>query len=191
MKVEVRYGGKVHILQLYVVEGEGPSLLGRDLLLKEKLDWGSFKVASVAAGREIEALLTKYQVFEEESGQMNTFKAILHLKSDATSRSLKARSVPIAIKAIEMELDSLEKAGVVERVTHSQWAAPIVLVPKRDGKLHLCGDYKVTCNPMLEADKYPLHKPDDLFATLAGGKRFTKIDLTNAYQQMIVDEVPI
>ena len=191
MKVEVRYGGKVHMLQLYVVEGEGPSLLGRDWLLEIKLDWGSIKVASVNAGaREVEALLTKYQeVFEEGLGQMNTFQATLHLMPDATPRFLKARSVPIALKeGIEVELDHLEKAGVVERVTRSQWAAPIVPVPKRDGKLHLCGDYKVTCNPMLEMDKYPLPKPDDLFATIAGGKSFTKIDLTNAYQQMILDE---
>ena len=191
MKVEVRYGGKVHMLQLYVVEGEGPSFLGRDWLLEIKLDWGSIKVASVNAGaREVEALLTKYQeVFEEGLGQMNTFQATLHLTPDATPRFLKARSVPIALKeGIEVELDRLEKAGVVERVTRSQWAAPIVPVPKRDGKLHLCGDYKVTCNPMLEVDKYPLPKPDDLFATIAGGKSFTKIDLTNAYQQMILDE---
>jgi len=59
-------------------------------------------------------------------------------------------------------------------VTHSQWAAPIVPVPKGDVKLRLCGDYKVTVNPSLEVDKYPLPKPDDLFVTLAGGKHFTQ-----------------
>ena len=41
---------------------------------------------------------------------------------------------------------------------------------------------------MLEIDQYPLPKPDDLFATLAGGKQFTKIDLTHAYQQMNLEE---
>ena len=35
--------GKVHILQLYVVEGEGPSLLGRDWLLGVKLDQEALK----------------------------------------------------------------------------------------------------------------------------------------------------
>ena len=46
----------------------------------------------------------------------------------------------------------------------------------------------MTINPFLEVEQYPLPKPDELFATLAGGKRFTKIDLTNAYQQMALDE---
>lgn len=49
-------------------------------------------------------------------------------------------------------------------------------------------DYKVTTSPMLEVDKYPLPKSNDLFATLTGRKHFTKIDFTNAYQQMSLDE---
>ena len=73
-------------------------------------------------------------------------------------------------------------------MTHSKWAAPIVPIPKEGGKLRLCSDYKVTINPVLEIDQYPLPKPDDLFATLAGGKQFTKIDLTHAYQQMNLEE---
>ena len=44
-------------------------------------------------------------------------------------------------------------------------------------------------NPVLEIDGYPLPKPDDLFATLSGEQRFTKIDLTHAYQRMSL-EVP-
>ena len=51
-----------------------------------------------------------------------------------------------------------------------------------------CGDYKVTINPDLEVDKYPLPKPEKLFAILAGVKQFTKIDLTIAYQQMSLEE---
>ena len=74
------------------------------------------------------------------------------------------------------------------KVTHSDWAAPIVAVPKQDGKLRICGDYKVTVNAALDIDQYPLPKPDDLFASLAGGKKFTKLDLAQAYQQLVLDE---
>ena len=64
----------------------------------------------------------------------------------------------------------------------------IVPVLKGDGNIRLCGDYKVTINPSLEVNKYPLPKPDELFASLAGGKRFSKLDLSQAYQQMLLSE---
>ena len=46
----------------------------------------------------------------------------------------------------------------------------------------------MTVNPVLQVEQYPLPKPDDLFTALAGGKQFSKIDLTSAYQQMSLDE---
>ena len=191
-EVKVRYGGKSYSLKLHVVEGGGPSLLGRDWLSMMRLDWASIKLTNTQQSSQasMEALLDKYQeVFQEGLGKMSTFEASLHLKEKAIPKFCKARSVPLALKeAIELELARLEEAEVIEKVTYSQWAAPVVPVPKGDGKLRLCGDYKVTVNPMLEVDKYPLPKPDDLFATLAGGKLFTKIDLTHAYQQMSLDE---
>ena len=101
----------------------------------------------------------------------------------------KARSVPYATKpAIENELDRLEASGILEKVDFCELAATIVAVPKKDGKIRICGNYKVTVNQGLEVDKYPLPKPDDLFATLAGGKKFTMLDLSQAYLQLLLDE---
>jgi len=45
-------------------------------------------------------------------------------------------------------------------------------VPKEDSCLRVCGDYRITVNPVLVVDKYPVRKPDDLMAQLAGGKIF-------------------
>ena len=47
-----------------------------------------------------------------------------------------------------------------------------------------CGDFKVSVNQALITISYPLPIPDDLFATLAGGRVFSKLDLSNAYQQL-------
>ena len=99
------------------------------------------------------------------------------------------RSVPFAIKeAVGKEIERLERAGILEKADHSEWAAPIVPVPKKDGKIRICGDYKVTINPYLKVDQHPLPTPEEIFATLAGGKKFTKLDLSQAYQQILLDD---
>lgn len=89
--------------------------------------------------------------------------------------------------SVSLELDRLEEAGILRKVDHSEWAAPVVPVPKKDGTIRLCGEYKVTINPALQVDQYPLPNPTELMASLTGGKQFTKLDLTSAYQQMLLD----
>ena len=51
----------------------------------------------------------------------------------------------------------MEKQRTIEKVDHSEWAAPIVAVPKKDGTFCICGDYKVTMNQTLAVDQYPLN----------------------------------
>ena len=190
LEVRVKYGEQTGLFTLYVVEGAGPTLVGRDWLRQIRLDWYSIGLLSKQQGQgRLEDLLELYSaVFQEEVGVMNTFEAHLQLKPESVPKFHKHRPVPFAIKqATEDELDRLEKAGIIEKVTHSQWASPIVPVPKGDGRIRLCGDYKATLNSSLEVDQYPLPRPEDIFASLAGGQKFTTLDLTNAYQQMKLD----
>ena len=120
---------------------------------------------------------------------MKTIKTKLKLKENATPKFHRPRTVPFALRgAVEQELNRLEEKGILKKVSHSEWAAPIVPVPKKDGTVRVCGDYKVTVNPSLDVDQYPLPKPEDLFATLANGKSFSKLDLSQAYQQMVLEE---
>ena len=49
-------------------------------------------------------------------------------------------------------------------------------------------DHKLTVNQAGRVDKYPLSKAEDLFASLAGGTKFSKLDLAQAYQQICLDK---
>ena len=48
----------------------------------------------------------------------------------------------------------------------------------------VCGDYHLTINHAAKPDTYPLPQVEDLFATLARGKSFSKLDLAHAYSQI-------
>ena len=120
---------------MFVVKGEGLSLLGREWLRVLRLDWRSIKTACVAEGQtqsRLNSLLLRYpEVFKEGSGSITTFKASLQLKPGSSPKFCKARPVPFALKqAVEQELDRLEGEGIIEKVSHSQWAALVVPVPK-------------------------------------------------------------
>ena len=187
--VLVQYKQQSYNLPLLVVSGSGPSLIGRDWMSKIRFNWANIKHTRCQQA-ELQSLLDKYpEVFKDELGTMSNFKATLDLKPESRPKFFRPRPVPFALRdSIDSELQRLEKAQIISKVSHSSWAAPIVAVPKKDGRLRICGDYKVTINPCLEVDQHPLPKPDALFATLAGGKIFSKIDLSHAYQQIPLDE---
>ena len=78
---------------------------------------------------------------------------------------------------------------ILEPVQFADWAAPIVPVVKSDGKsFRICGDFKLTVNQASKLDRYPIPKVEDLFLKLTGGKAFTKLDVSQAYQQLVLDE---
>ena len=97
--------------------------------------------------------------------------------------------MPYALKPkVEEELRRLQNEGILTKVEWSEWATPIVPVPKKDGSVRLCGDYKVTVNPELQPERCPLPRIEDIFADLAGGQKFSKIDLRQAYHQLEIEE---
>ena len=92
-------------------------------------------------------------------------------------------------REVEEELQRLTKEGIAEPVEFSSRAAPIVPLLKSDkSSVQICRDFKVTVNPVVKVDKYPIPKIKDLFVHLEGGKTFTKLDLSQAYQQLPLDE---
>lgn len=186
VQVKVNYNKQEKTLPLVVAKGERTALFGRNWMKEIRLDWENIFHVSVSS---LQDMLQKYSsVFKAEIGEMKHFEARIELKPDSSPKFHKTRSVPYALTdGVKQELDRLEKIGVLQKIEKSDWASPIVVVPKADGKLRLCGDYKVSINSEVVDQPYPLPTAEDIFATLAGGCSFSKIDLSNAYLQVRVE----
>ncbi|XP_061151222.1 uncharacterized protein K02A2.6-like [Syngnathus typhle] len=187
--VTVQYHGRTKRLPLYVTKGNHPAIMGRTWLQGIRLDWQAIRKLSHRSSPLQEILEKHEEVFRDELGSMKDITVKLHVKPGSKPVFMKARPVPYAIRSkVEADLDALVKNGVLEPVTISEWATPIVPVPKKDGGIRTCGDFKVTLNPVLAAEQYPLPLIDDLFAGLSGGQKFSKVDLSQAYLQMHVEK---
>ena len=188
--VTVAYSGQQKQLELLVIKGKGPGLMGRDWLQHIKLDWSYLLQVQSENVPTYQKVLNRHQdIFKDKMGCMKGMAAKFHLRTDVTPKFYKAHPIPYALRAkVEAELDRLEKENIIKRVQFSHWAAPIVPVVKRDGSVRICSDYKLTVNKAAETDTYPLPRIEDLFAYLSGGKSFKKLDLAHAYQQIPLDE---
>lgn len=187
--LDVRHGDQRAELSAVVVKGDKTPLLGRDWLAKMKLDWSSILAVTAIARHSVEEVLKGHsEIFQEGTGTIKGYTAHIYMKEDVQPRFHKARPVPYALRdKVEHELDRLEKERIIQKVDHSDWSAPIVVVPKANKTVRICGDFKVTINPNVEREHYPLPNVEDLFASLAGGKVFSKLDLSHAYQQLELD----
>ena len=57
-----------------------------------------------------------------------------------------------------------------------------------NGKMRVYGDFKVIINQCVETKQYYLSTVEDIFAHLAGGRVFVKLDMAQAYLQLLVHE---
>lgn len=148
----------------------------------------SIHLAETTSKIKLKSLLQKYQsIMSPATTKIRNVQAKLTLKENAKAIFCKARSVPFRLRPlVEEELQRLESEGILVKVDSSEWATPIVPVLKKNGQIRICGDFSVTLNSQLIVDDHPLPTADELFASMAGGVIFSKIDLLQAYLQMEV-----
>ena len=83
-------------------------------------------------------MISKFpKVFKaEQPGRMSVTKAYVQLKENAVPKFMGARSVPMAMRGeVESELDRMVRQGLYEKVERSEWASPVVIVSKGEGRL--------------------------------------------------------
>ena len=77
---------------------------------------------------------------------------------------------------------------MLSKVEFSEWAAPTVYIRKQSKEIRVCVDFSTGLNTALKDYHYPLPTPEEVFNKLNGGKVFSKIDLSEAYLQIPVEE---
>ena len=93
-----------------------------------------------------------------------------------------------SLYTIDKELRRLKENGEIKKVDYSEWASPTVYVKKKNNKIRICADFSTELNECLRDHTYPLPTPEEIFSKLNGGKVFSKIDLSEAYLQVKVEE---
>lgn len=187
IEVDVNLNGtEVRALPLYIIKNGARPLLGREWL--RALEINNIRLHAMIEDGFVNQLCVEFpEVFTD---QLGTCKRTIRLQlTDSDPVYARARAVPLALRArVERELARLEADGSIYRVEYSDYGTPIVPVIKKNGDIRICGDYKITINPKLQRDHYPLPRIEELFASLSGGSSFTKLDLTHAYEQCLLSE---
>lgn len=186
--VEVQFKNTTQSLPLVIMKTPGCNLLGRNWF--EPLGISIHGINLLACDSSIKAILERFgSVFDDNLNEYKGPLVKLELKDSVSPKFLRARPVPFALKErVEEEIDRLTRQGIIEPIQHSEWATPVVIILKKDGSIRLCGDYRSTVNEASTKASYPLPTVSEVLAKLEGGKIFSTLDLTQAYQQLKVTD---
>ena len=85
---------------------------------------------------------------------------------------------------VEAEISEMLKLGFI-RPSSSPYAAPLLLVPKKDNSWRVVLDFR-RLNLVTKMDRHPLPLIQDIFDQLSGSTIFTTLDLKQGYHQLPV-----
>ncbi|KAL0173009.1 hypothetical protein M9458_033320, partial [Cirrhinus mrigala] len=138
---------------------------------------------SAAQKRDLQHLVSQFDdVFSLLPGQTNVVQHSIKTQPGVIVRQRPYR-VPEARRcAIEEEIQHMLKLGVIEP-SRSPWSSPIVMVPKPDGTLRFCNDFR-RLNEVSEFDGYPMPRVDELLDRLGRARYISTLDLTKGYWQV-------
>ena len=157
--------------------------------LIEALNLSSEKL-SVEKQKQLRDLLDEFSdVFalsDAELGCTNLVKHSIDTGENRPFRRQPYRTPIVRREVISQMTEDMTKQGIIQP-SMSPWASPVILVPKKDGSLRFCIDYR-QLNSLTKKDVYPLPRIDDILDTLGEAKYFSSLDLASGYWQVELDE---
>lgn len=126
--------------------------------------------------KEVEKVVAEYEPKKTKESPIE-MKIVL---MDEKPIYLRARRFPPKEKElIDKQVREWLKDDIIQPSV-SDFAAPIVPVPKKEGSLRVCVDYQ-QLNKKIVKDRFPLPIIDDQIDALQGAKVFTTLDLANGF----------
>ena len=143
-----------------------------------------------------ENVLEFKQILLNNSGVFSTDDTDVGLVNDYSHRIDLQHDIPIACKPfraphskveiIDQEIDRMLKCGIIKN-SKSPYAAPCLLVFKKNGKPRLVIDYR-KLNSVVKPIAYPLPHLETSIQSLGGNNYFSTLDLISGYHQIPLRE---
>ncbi|RXN12176.1 Transposon Ty3-I Gag-Pol poly [Labeo rohita] len=133
----------------------------------------------------LQILESNPRVCTHRTGRTDVLQHRIYTTCQVPIKQRPYRLSPVKQQAMEEQLEVMLKEGIVEP-SHSAWASPVVLVPKKNGNLKFCVDYRKV-NATTESDAYPLPNIAEILESLSGASIFATIDLNSGYWQVEMD----
>lgn len=121
-------------------------------------------------------------LFQERPGYTTLVEHPIPLKDTTPLRQRMYRVPERLLPHLKAEVEEMLAMGVIERST-SEWSNPIVLVPKKDGTMRFCIDFR-RVNAQSKFDAYPMPRLEDLIERLGKATFITTLDLCKGYWQV-------
>ena len=187
ISADITFKTKTVQAKFFVVESESttPNLLSYETAQA----LGVIQFAFVCGG----SIPDEYpSLFDGKLGKIKDVQVHLHVDKEVKPVVQQHRRIPFHLRhQVEAELAKLEEQDIIEKVSGAgptPWVSPIVCVPKKQqGEVRICVDMR-EANKAIGREKHPMPTLDDLIADLNGATVFSKLDLTQAYHQLELDE---